>query len=198
MAIAVVAGLLAVPAASAKTLTRVVAVGGHGTSVVLRGFDWSDLRVTAVTVSPEGQYVLVYPRMERGIPAQPGRFFPAEHVACYTWDRSVPGECWNVSDRLASGLSQLPLLAGPPTILTSLTVGGKSGNLKSNGAVAIELALARRDLVRSAKRHSKHCVRIIGTWTGSAAASRPTHFLSCPRGLWAAGKLYPAGPLFGI
>lgn len=142
--------------------------------------------------------MLLYPLMERGIPAQPGRFFPAEHVACYSWDRSVAGDCWGVADGLATRISQLPLLVGPPTILTSLTVAGKSGNLKSNGAVAIELAFARRDLVRSAKKHSKRCVPLSATWTGSAAAMRPTRFLSCAKGLWAAGKLYPAGPLLGI
>jgi hypothetical protein len=197
-ATATLVALLTVPAASAKTLTRVVALGAGGTSVTLRGLDWSALRVADAVVPKDNRYLLLYPLMERGIPAQPGRFFPAEHVACYSWNRSVAGDCWTLADSLTARLSRLPLLTGPPTVLRSLTVAGRSGNLNSNGAVAIELALARRDLMRPAKSHSKPCVGMSATWTGSDGALRPTHFLSCPKGLWAAGKLYPAGPLLGI
>jgi hypothetical protein len=191
IALAVSVGLLAIPAASAKTLTRVVGVGKGGVSVTVRGVDWSALRVAPVTAAPPGRYVLLYPLMESGVPAEPARYYPAEHVACYSWDRKVAGECWRVADSLGTGLASLPLLDGPPTILTRLVVVHRSRNLESNGAVAIELAFARRDHARAAKKRPKACIQMRAKWTGADADRRPTRFWSCSAGLWAGKKLYP-------
>jgi hypothetical protein len=194
-----VAGLFAValalvPTASAKELTKVVAVGAGGVSVELRGLGWNDLRATAVAASPEGPYVLVYPLMERGIPAQPGRFYPGDHVVCYSWDRSAVGECHQVSQTLETDLNGLPTMVGPPTILKSLKVGRRTKSVNTNGAVAVELAFSRPAVARIAKR-PKACTSMQATWTGTEASSRPRRFCSSAKGLWSAGKLYPSGPL---
>lgn len=198
VALAVVAGLLAVPAASAKMLTMVVAVGADDVSVELQGFDWSALRTTPVTLEPEGGYALVYPLMERGVPAQPGRYYPAAQIACYSWNRAVPGERWRVAETLAARLPGVRLFQGTPTILASLVVSGRRVTLASNGAVAIELAFARRECARSVKKRSKQCIEIRAVWTGPNASLRPKRFWACPNGVWVANKLYPARSLPGI
>lgn len=191
VALAAVAALLAVPAASAKMLTKVVVVGADDVSVELQGLDWSALRTTPVTLEPEGGYALVYPLTERGVPAQPGRYYPTAQIACYSWSRAVPGECWRVAETLAARLPGVPLLQGPPTILGRLVVSGRRVAVASNYAVAIELAFARRERVRSLKKRSKECIEIRATWTGPNASLRPKRFWACPKGLWAANKLYP-------
>jgi len=192
IALAVSVGLLAIPTASAKgQLTKVVGVGRGGVSVTVRGVDWSALRVAPVTAVPDGRYVLLYPLMESGVPAEPARYYPTEQVACYSWDRTVAGECWHVADSLGTGLSSLPLLDGRPTILTRLVVVHRSRKLESSGAVAIELAFARRDHARAAKKRPKACIQMRATWTGADADRRPTRFWSCSAGLWAGKKLYP-------
>src|SRR5438093_565991 len=150
LAIVSLAVLLAAPA-SAKTLAKLVAVGADGASVEVHGVGWAQLRMEAEAV-PAGGYVLLYPLMERGVPAQPGRFYPASGAACFSWNRSVVGTCWRVADDIAQPLASLPLLTGQPTILASLFASGRSGSLQSNGAVAIELAFGRPRLARAAKK----------------------------------------------
>jgi hypothetical protein len=195
--VAAAAALLSVTAASAKELTRVVAVGANGSSIEVTGLDWDALRVTPGG-QPTGGYVLVYPLMERGVPAQPGRFYPSTGAACFSWDRSVPGSCYQPDGGLASRLAQLAAIDGPPTILSRLTVAGRRARLNSNGAVAIELALQRAALSRPVPRRPLNCVAVRASWVGPASVRRPTRLWSCRTGLWAAGRSYPVGPLTGI
>jgi len=191
------AALLAVPAASAKTLTKVVALGAGGMAVELHGLGWDALQTTS-GAAPAGGYVLVYPLMERGIPARPGRFYPVTGTACFSWDRSALGTCGSISDDVARAVADLPLLDGAPTILDGLTVAGRAGRINSNGAVAIELAFARTRAAKAMAKRPSNCLAFAARWTGSEAALRPKRFWSCSAGLWAAGKLYPVGPLAGI
>jgi hypothetical protein len=194
-----IACLVAVPAASAKQLTKVVAVGAGG-STVLEGLTWNALRPSVWqpdhAAPPTGTFVLIYPVMERDLPAQPGRYYPAAHTVCYSWDRAVAGECFPATPKLESALTGLGPLAAPPAILTRLVVSGRLGSVQTNAGVAIELAFNRPDAARPmAKRPKRNCSEIRARWTGPESAHRPSRFWACTKGLWAAGKLYPAGKL---
>jgi len=197
VALAVAAALLAVPSAAAKTLTKVVAVGAGGAYVELR-VDWSALRTSAVDVAPSGDYLLLYPLMERSVPAQPGRFYPSSGVACFSWDRTVLGTCGRLADGVAARLGGLPALRGEPTVLRSLVVGRTPARLRSGGAVAIELAFNRPQLSRRAPKRPTNCVAFRATWVGPNAATRPTRFWSCVGGLWAGGRIYPVASLSSL
>jgi hypothetical protein len=198
LALTVAAALLAVPSANAKTLTKVVAVGAGGTSVELRGLGWESLQTSPVDTPPSGGFVLLYPLMEKGIPARPGRFFPDSDVACFSWNRTVVGTCGRLADAVATRLAGLPVLIGEPTVLRSVIVGQRPGIVESNGAVAIELAFNRPQLSRPAPKRPTNCLVLRATWVGAQASTRPTRFRSCGVGLWSRGRLYPAAPLFGI
>lgn len=197
LATTLAAALISVPAAPAKVLTKIVAVGAGGVSVELHGLGWAALQTTPST-APAGGYVLIYPLMERGIPARPGRFYPTTGTGCFSWDRSTLGTCGSIGEDFARRLAGLPLFDGEPTILTGLTVAGRAGRVNSNGAVAIELAFARTRIAKAMAKRPANCLAIAARWTGDDAALRPRRFWSCPAGLWAAGKLYPAAPLAGI
>src|SRR5882762_52747 len=101
-AIVVVATLIATPTASAKILTKVIGIGAGGASVELTGLDWGALRMGDRDAPASGGFVLVYPLMERGVPAQPGRFYPETGAACFSWNRAAVGECWRASGELAT------------------------------------------------------------------------------------------------
>jgi hypothetical protein len=185
------AALLMVPAADAKVLTKIVAIGAGGSYVELRGLDWSSLRTAPVETAPSEVFVLFYPLMERGLPAEPGRLFPNSGVACFSWDRTVSGSCWRVADGLAAQLGSLAPVVGEPTVLRSLVVRGSPVRVESNGAVAIELAFNRPQLARPAPKRPVNCVTLRARWVGHEAAARPARFWSCPGGLWSRGKIYP-------
>jgi hypothetical protein len=198
LALVVATAFVAVPGAVAKTLTKIVAVGSGGAYVELRGLDWSSLQTSAADVAPSGGFILLYPLMERGVPAQPARFFPASGIACFSWDRTVLGTCGHIADDIAAQVAALPTLPGEPTVLKSLVVGRTSARLQSNGAVAIELAFNRPQLSRSAPRRPANCVTLRATWLGAEASARPTRFWSCKGGLWSRGRIYPVAPLSSI
>jgi hypothetical protein len=189
----VVAALIATPTASAKILTKVVGIGAGGASVELTGLDWGALRMGNLDAPPSGRFVLVYPLMERGVPAQPGRFYPETGAACFSWNRAAVGECWRVSAELATRLSVLPAIVGEPTILSTLRFSGRPGLLTSNGAVAIELAFGRSGIARPLRKRPLGCWPARASWTGPDAPLRPDRFWACRSGIWTAGKLYPVG-----
>src|SRR5215218_2772692 len=198
LALAIATAFVAVPSAGAKTLTKVVAVGAGGAYVELRGLDWSSLQTSATETVPSGGFVLLYPLMERGMPAQPGRFFPASGVACFSWDRTVLGTCGRLADELAARFSGLPTLSSEPTVLKRLVFGGTAAAIRSNGAVAIELAFNRPQLSRPMPKRPANCVVLRAAWVGPEASTRPTKFRSCQGGLWSRGRLYQVVPLTSI
>jgi hypothetical protein len=198
LALTVAAALLAAPSADAKTLTKVVAVGAGGAYVELRGLGWESLQTTPSDTAPSGGFVLLYPLMERSVPARPARFFQDSGVACFSWNRTVLGTCGRLSDEVATRLAGLPVLAGEPTVLRSLIVGQRPGIVESNGAIAIELAFNRPQLSRRAPKRPANCLQLRATWIGPQASTRPTRFRSCGVGIWSRGRLYPAAPLVGI
>jgi hypothetical protein len=192
--LALAASLVAGSAASAKSLQKIVAIGAHGASTELTGLDWGTWAESPARVSPKGQYVLLYPLMERGIPAQPGRYYPGLHVVCFSADRLFAGRCYGAPAALEAVLAGLPTVARPPAIVKKLVVSGKKRNDWSSGAVAIELAFNRPALAKAVPKPDRcRAVRVV--WKGPMAASRPARFFACSGGLWAAGKLYPTGPL---
>src|SRR5215217_4259419 len=158
VALAVAAALLAVPTAGAKTLTKIVAVGAGGAYIELRGLDWPSLDITPTDVAPSGDYVLLYPLMDRNVPARPGRFYPASGLACFSWDRTVLGTCGRLADGLATRLAGVPAVRGEPTLLRSLVRGRAPAGVLSSGAIAIELAFNRPQLSRRAPKRPKNCI----------------------------------------
>ena len=189
------AALLAVSAASAKTLQKVVAVGAGGASLELTGINEVDLYGSPARVAPTSRFVLLYPLMEEDVPAQPGRYYPDLHVACFSWNRHVVGRCYT-ADKLGDGaLADLPTLRTPPALVRSLVIHGLKMPVRSNGIVAIELAFNRPALTQPAPSRPKGCSAARARWSGPQAAARPTRFWTCSTGIWSAGKLYPTGPL---
>jgi hypothetical protein len=185
--------LLAGPA-GAKRFTKLIVVGDRGGSIELAGSDLDPSHLSLRDdVRPFGAFLLVYPLFDRGIPGRPGRYFPAAHVACFSWNRSVPGACGRVSRAAALRLARAGRLARfreTPTILDDLELAGVKRKLESNGAVAIELAFNRKSGWRTTARPSP-CKRATAVWAGPAAAKRPRTFCVAGRGLWSAGRLYP-------
>lgn len=198
VALAVAAALLAVPAAAAKTLTKIVAVGAGGAYVELRGLDWPSLNLSPVDVAPSGDYVLLYPLMERSVPARPGRFYPGSGVACFSWDRTVLGTCGRLAEAVGARLGGLPAVRGEPTVLRSLVRARTPARVLSSGAIAIELAFNRPQLSRRMPKRPTNCIGFRATWLGPNAATRPRRFWSCAPGLWTGGRIYPVASLSSL
>jgi len=192
VAAAVLSLLVAAPA-GAKRLTKLVVVCARGASSE-RDNNGDLSRVSAgEAVGPSDPYLLIYPLFDGGVPGRPGRYFPKTRVACFSWNRSVLGECGGVKSSAASRLARaakLPRLREEPTILDHLILGGVERELQSNGAVAIELAFNRRASWRASARPTD-CKRVTAVWAGPSAFERPRAFCVAARGLWASRRLYP-------
>jgi len=204
VAVAAAASLVVVPAASAKSLEKVVAVGAGGASLELGGLDWNGLYGLPARLAPKGRFVLVYPLMEQGIPAEPGRYYSDLHVACFSWNRHVSGSCYSAQALVATRLADLPTLTRPPALLKMLVIRGQRKParsigerkpIRSNGAVAIELAFNRPDLAQPSAVRPAGCWAARAKWSGPNATDRPSRFWTCATGIWSAGKFYPTGPL---
>jgi hypothetical protein len=185
-------------AASAKQLTKFLVVGANGRSVSL-GSGWSlyqQLRPpnAAPAAIPAGRYLLFYPLMENGQPMEPARYYPDAQVACWSWSLALSG-CSSVQ-QLPTTWSRTGVLTSftaEPTTLKSLSHGGTSYTVPSNGSVAIELALRRTSLARRAP-HSGCFWSLTARWQGPASAARPRSLCLRASGLSARGRLYPISP----
>jgi hypothetical protein len=193
--LALAASLVAGSAASAKSLQKVVAVGAGGASLELTGLDENGLYGSPARTAPTGRFVLLYPLMEEDVPAQPGRYYPDLKVACYSWNRHVPGSCYEAKALAGTGLADLPTLTKPPALLTRLVIRGLKMPIPSNGVVAVELAFNRPTLAQPSARRPRGCTAARARWSGPQAAARPSRFWTCSTGVWSTGKLYPTGPL---
>ena len=100
------AGLVVAPSASAKTLKKIVVVGANGTSTEITGLDFGDWANSPARVAPKGPFVLVYPLMEGDIVAQPGRYYPAFHALCFSWDRRFAGRCYSAPSSFEAGAAE--------------------------------------------------------------------------------------------
>jgi hypothetical protein len=72
------AALTVVSAADAKQFVKLIAFGDGGTWTELHGTRYSPYVgvFRRVEERPTGSYLLVYPVLDRGLVAQPGRYFP--------------------------------------------------------------------------------------------------------------------------
>jgi hypothetical protein len=186
---------LALPAGgAAKLITSVIVVGADGNSRTVRGGErvFEQLRPAhAAEALPDGRYVLVYPMLGEGLPAQPGRFYPETGAACFSWSGRL-GACAHVESDLARRLAAVPLsgFAGPPTTIVRLVDDGVRQPTPSNVSVALELAINRSRLARPSARPARCPILYAARWRGPEAARRPTQLCLTGRGLWASGRMY--------
>jgi hypothetical protein len=192
IALAAAATLLLPGAASAKQVTHVLVVGVGGRAVDLGG-GWSlyqQLRpFNESAATPSGSYLLLYPLMERGVPMQPGRYYPAVRVACWSWSLRREG-CVEVG-QLPASWSQtdaLTAFSSEPTTIRALTHAGRPYTVPSNSSVAVELALLQRPAGPAPR--TACAWRLRATWRGPAAAEKPRKLCLRANGLAAGGRLY--------
>ena len=141
---------------------------------------------------PRGPYVKLYPLGRTGLPAIPGRFYPATGALCFGWDQAAaPTRCGRLGlpRRLLAASRRVAPFRGRPTVLAHLDPGEDVGNL----ATAIELALDRYRAARPARRPSA-CIGLVARWRGPRRRERPARLCVSRRGVYARGRLYPAGP----
>ena len=184
--------LFAVPAAGAKTLTKIVIVGARGTSVELTGLRPDDWASSPARVAPRGAYLLVYTLFDQDIAGQPGRYYADQHALCFSWDRRYAGRCYTAPAVFEQGVVAMPALSKQLPYVRKIWVAGKRKNNWSNGAISIELAFNRPSLAQPLATRPQKCRAVRASWS---AAGRPSHFWACAAGIWAAGKLYPSGRL---
>jgi hypothetical protein len=187
--------LCVVPTANAKEFTKLAVVGDQGKFVELTGPEfapWNIVAPGAEASEPAGGYVLLYPFMH-ALPMRPGRYFPEQRIACFSWARDALGECGRVTDdaavQLRTAVTGLPRFGFGSAILTRFVLNGSERPITSNGAVALEFAFNVWQLAKPARK-PKICTAVRATWSGPASASRPTRFCAAANGIWAAGRLY--------
>lgn len=200
MSIAVLVGTAAfvsVPGAVAGgSFERIVGVGANGawTAINLnRTGPRSDAVLggrRAVAV-PSGGYVRTYPFIG-GLPAIPGRFYPAAHVLCLYWHEPA-SNCSRLDPagtRLLAPLARLPLRRQAPT--TPIAVRYRSRLLRyadGNIFAALELALERHAQARSSM--PRNAIALTVTWRGPDAAFRPHQLFLTPIGVYTQTRLFP-------
>jgi hypothetical protein len=192
---------VAVADAGAKGVATLVVVGSNGRSIriepepavlaVMLYHPGSIYNHRPQPATPRGGYVKLYPLGAGGFPAIPGRFYPATRALCFGWNQAAaPRPCGRhgLPRRLLAASQRFALFRGRPTTLSSLRPGGTV-----NLAAALELAFDRYRASRSAPRPAR-CLPFVAGWDGPQAAWRPSQICIAPRGVYAGGRLYPAGP----
>jgi hypothetical protein len=187
--------------AYAKDIESIVVVGSDGRSLtikperaVLGVMLYHPASVYDVRPKParsRGSYVRIYPVGHGGFPVILGRFYPATHALCFSWNQALaPRSCGHLAPprRLLAASRRVAHFHGRPTALAVLHPGG-SANLFA----ALELAFDRYRLAHASRRPA-NCLPFVATWHGPSAARRPTRVCVSRRGLYARGRLYPAGP----
>ncbi len=144
----------------------------------------------AVSV-PTAGYVRIYPSIG-GLPAIPGRFYPATHVVCLYWQEPVHN-CSRLGapgTELFAPLAKLPLRREAPT--TAVAVRYRSRLLRSakgNIFAALELALERPSLGSS--RLPPDSIRLTVNWRGPNASGLPSSLFLTPKGVYSSRRLFP-------
>ena len=190
------AAFVLVPAAGAGgSFERIVGVGANGTWASLKLNQTgprSDavLRGRAVGVPPGG-YVRIYPLIG-GLPAIPGRFYPAAHVLCLYWHEPASNclRLGSAGDRLLAPFTDLPLRRRAPTAPVAVRYRSRllhyaDGNILA----ALELALERHAQARPTRPHD--AIALTVSWGGPDAVSRPRHLFLSPVGVYAGTRLFP-------
>jgi hypothetical protein len=134
--------------------------------------------------------VKLYPVGPGDFPAIPGRFYPTTRALCFSWNQaSTPNLCGRLgvprhllaaSRRLARFLARLTVLA---TLRPGATV---------NLIAALQLAFDRYRASRLGSRPDR-CLPFVARWSGPRSAQRLSHICVWRRGVYAQGRIYPAG-----
>jgi hypothetical protein len=168
----------------ARGVTRTIALRANGprSDSVLYG------RAVAV---PAGAYVRLYPFIG-DLPAVPGRFYPAAGVVCLYWHEPA-SNCMRLGSdgrSLLRAFASLPLRRERPTTVVAVWWRGSlMRRADGNVFAALELALERRPVARSARPHDAVALKV--RWRGPRRKERPARLLLAPRGVYVAGRLYP-------
>jgi hypothetical protein len=186
--------------AAAKGVTALVVVGADGRSsrieperAVLSVMFYNPASVYHVKpkpATPRGGYVKIYPLGPGGFPAIPGRFYPSTRALCFSWTQRVAaGSCGRLGlpRHLLATSRRLARFRARPTVLTALRPGSTV-----NFLAALQLAFDRDGASRPAHRPER-CLPFVAGWAGPRAAQRPSHICVCRQGLYARGRIYPAG-----
>jgi len=196
IAVIATAAFVSVPGAVAGgSFERIVGVGAQGASAAIK-LDQTGPRSDSViggrvVAVPSGGYVRIYPFIG-GLPAIPGRFYPAAHVVCLYWHEPA-SNCSRLGPagtRLLTPFAELPLRRDAPT--TPVAVRYRSRLLRyANGNifVALELALERKASSRSSA--PRNATPLTVTWRGPNAAHRPRRLFLTPIGVYTPKRLFP-------
>jgi hypothetical protein len=197
LVIAAVVTLALVPirnALAGGSFDRIVGVGANGASVSVK-LDQSgpgseaSLQGSAVAV-PRGGYVRLYPFIG-GLPAIPGRYYPATQAVCLYWHEPA-SNCAHIGvdgARLLAPFARLPRRHNQPTV--PVAVRYRSRLLRyadGNIFAAIELALERPSLSRSAAPTDAVPLTVI--WRGPNVTQRPRKLFLTPGGVFVSHRLF--------
>jgi hypothetical protein len=186
--------------AAAKDVAAFVVVGADGRSMeiepeqavlaVMLYNPASVYHVKPKPAMPRGRYVKIYPLGAEGFPAIPGRFYPTTRALCFSWNQSVASSsCGRLGlpRHLLATSQRLARFHGRPTVLTTLRPGSTVNLL-----AALQLAFDRYRASRPADRPER-CLPSVAGWAGPRAAQRPANICVFRRGVYARGRIYPAG-----
>jgi hypothetical protein len=137
-----------------------------------------------------GGYLKIYPLGVGGFPAIPGRFYPTTRALCFSWNQRVAASsCGRLGlpRHLLATSRHVARFQGQSTVLTALRPGG-TGNLLA----ALQLAFDRYRASQPANR-PEHCLPFVAGWAGPQAAQRPSRICVFRHGVYARGRIYPAG-----
>ena len=196
----VIAALLVVAPAPAKTLTRGVLVGSDGAWVRITGStrDFENLARNPASKPRRinGGFVRLYFVGPGDFPANRARYYPSQRCIALDWpvyERS----CVALNPRLMRQFGQSHWFArftGRPTALSRLRHVSSSGAPPPLAALtgSVELALLRKGAPRSAPGG---CYGLVARWDGPAADEQPRRLLLCRNGVFADGLLHPLSRL---
>jgi hypothetical protein len=182
-------------AAAGGSFERIIGVGAHrawsAISLNQSGARSDAALSGAATGVPRGGYVRIYPFVG-GLPAVPGRYYPASHVLCLYWHEPV-SHCSRLTAAgvtLLSPFTSLPLRQLPPT--TPVAVRYRSRQLRyanENIFAALELALERPALAQSLT--PPDAIRLGVAWRGPRASRLPRQLALTPKGVYTSHRLFP-------
>jgi hypothetical protein len=196
LGVAALAVLLASsPTRAGGSLERIVAVGAGGASRAIELAPSGPRSESALSGSsvavPAGGYVRLYP-MIGGLPAMPGRFYPAASVLCLYWHEPASNcvRLGGTGSMLLRAFTRLPLRREPPTTVVAVRWRGRLlARADGNVFAALELALERRPRFGATRPHVPIALGL--RWRGPRRAGRPVRILLAQDGVYWAGRLFP-------
>jgi hypothetical protein len=194
--VTVIAALLVVVPAPAKTLTRAVLVGSDGAWVRVSGTarDFENLARNPASKPRriDGGFVRLYFVGPGDFPANRARYYPRQRCIALDWP-AYERSCRALNSRLVGRFSESHALARfteRPTVLSRLRHVSSTGRPPPLAALtgSVELALLRTGTPRSA---TSGCYDLVARWDGPAADERPRRLSLCRSGVFADGLFHP-------